>query len=172
MTPVFQRVVDKGTGDCLRACVCSLLDKIPEEIPNFFDYNEETGSSDFWMNYEHYLRKFGYEQVTVLYNPKLVYLDNPTEYCREKCRQVPSLLLPVLHNYEGVDNYYIGIVHSPAYTNNGEPPHAHTHAVIVNDCYSIVHDPNPNNSDVIMYPYAELIGYNGIRNIYVIQKIQ
>lgn len=35
MTPVYQKVIDQGRGDCWRTCMASILELQPEEIPNF-----------------------------------------------------------------------------------------------------------------------------------------
>ena len=35
MTPVDQRVFEDGKGDCLRACVASILDLSCDDVPNF-----------------------------------------------------------------------------------------------------------------------------------------
>ncbi len=45
-----------------------------------------------------------------------------------------------------------------------------THAVIIDKNYNIVHDPNHNNEGLSSYPMAEELGYNGIINIYLINK--
>jgi len=38
MIPVFQSIHDKGKGDCLRACVASLLELEIEQVPHFIRY--------------------------------------------------------------------------------------------------------------------------------------
>ena len=35
MIPVDQQIVADGHGDCLRACICSLLELNPDDVPNF-----------------------------------------------------------------------------------------------------------------------------------------
>ncbi len=48
MTPVDQTIVDDKRGDCLRACVCSLLDLPIEAVPNFAEIDFFTGL-DTWL---------------------------------------------------------------------------------------------------------------------------
>ena len=56
------------------------------------------------------------------------------------------------------------------YTDACEHPMAHLHQVICDARLNIVFDPNPNYKEIIEYPYAQLIGYNGIRTIDTIKK--
>lgn len=38
--------------------------------------------------------------------------------------------------------------------------------------FNIVFDPQPEYAKVVNYPYSKLIGYNGIRSIDIIKKIE
>lgn len=49
MTPVDQQILEDGRGDCLRACVCSVLDLDPDEVPNFADFGF-MDAVDKWLN--------------------------------------------------------------------------------------------------------------------------
>lgn len=48
MTPVKQTIVDDIKGDCLRACVCSLLGLAIDQVPNFAELDFFTGL-DSWL---------------------------------------------------------------------------------------------------------------------------
>ena len=47
MIKVFQAVIDKDKGDCMRAAVASLFELGLFEVPNFIDYPD-----DEWYGYE------------------------------------------------------------------------------------------------------------------------
>jgi len=40
MTPVYQVVMEDGRGDCLRACIASILDLDVLDVPNFIEDKE------------------------------------------------------------------------------------------------------------------------------------
>jgi hypothetical protein len=47
----------------------NVVDKTPEEIPNFFDYNEETGSSDYFDENEYISNKLdSFDELQELWN--------------------------------------------------------------------------------------------------------
>ena len=48
MIPTYQTIVDDGKGDCLRACVCSLLELSTDWVPNFAEMGFFTGL-DTWL---------------------------------------------------------------------------------------------------------------------------
>lgn len=48
MKPVDQTIVDDKQGDCLRACVCSVLELQIAEVPNFAEYGFFAGL-DSWL---------------------------------------------------------------------------------------------------------------------------
>lgn len=49
MKPVDQTVFDDTKGDCFRACIASLLELPIEEIPNFVESEDMTGSAKKWL---------------------------------------------------------------------------------------------------------------------------
>jgi hypothetical protein len=71
-----------------------------------------------------------------------------------------------ISKYEGVNGFFYASVHSPKYYKEGI-----FHAVVCNKNLEIVHDPNPENKGIDFYPYANNIGYNGIRQIWIFEKI-
>jgi hypothetical protein len=46
-----------------------------------------------------------------------------------------------------------------------------THAVLIDKDYNIVHDPNPAYQEILNYPLANLLGYNGILDVYLINPV-
>lgn len=58
MIPIQQTIVDDGKGDCLRACICSLLELPVEDVPNFAELGFFTGL-DIWLaEREHRFTRF------------------------------------------------------------------------------------------------------------------
>ena len=146
MKKVFQLLVDKDKGDCLRAALCSLLELSLSSIPNFV---EEFG--DDWFS------PFS----------KIIHA-NGCEYVRSLRRHAEAEYSTIhkLSEYQGVDGYFIAAVLSPMFwRENGA-----THAVIIDRNYNIVHDPNPNNAGIKQYPLAEQNGYNGVLYVYIIER--
>lgn len=47
MKPAFQQVIDRGKGDCLRACVASLLELEIDRVPNFVEAPAGISSIEF-----------------------------------------------------------------------------------------------------------------------------
>lgn len=165
MIKQYQEVVDASRGDCLRACVCSLLNISISDIPNYFD------APDFDEAFRNSLLSYGYDIVTHLWNPNNWYVTHPNDSCFEENRYLKKRTLEVLDNYKGVDGYFIGAVISPHNFSWGSGPLEHTHAVIINKDFEIVHDPNPNYRGIIRYPFSRELGYNGVYMVYVIEKI-
>ena len=71
MKPVDQLIIDDGRGDCLRACVCSVLELTSDEVPNFAesgffagvrDWLAQRGQRFFWVAVDDDLERhyFGY----------------------------------------------------------------------------------------------------------------
>ncbi len=71
---------------------------------------------------------------------------------------------------EGVDGYFYASVYSPKYYNPNDNPPV-THAVIIDKNLNIIHDVNPENSNVITYPEADKLKYNGILDVFMINPI-
>lgn len=165
MIKQYQEVVDADRGDCLRACVCSLLNLSISEIPNYFD------APNFHEAFMKSLSDNGYSLITHLWNPNNWYLTHPNGSCFEENRYIKEYSLEALGSYQGVDGYFIGAVISPNNFSWGLGPLDHTHAVIIDKDFDIVHDPNPNYKDIIRYPFSRELGYNGVYVVYVIEKL-
>lgn len=167
MKLIHQRIIDERRGDCIQCCLCSLLDLNYEDIPDLFS----SGVMGFWYSVERALEDNGYWIRTELYNPIIDDLYKPTDYCfNPRPKFDDEYSLDRLSEYEGVNRLYIGIVLSPKYFKWYDDLWSATHAVIVNEDCSIVHDPNPNYMDLNEYPLARVLGYNGVTKVYVIEK--
>jgi hypothetical protein len=157
MKKVFQTILagvnePKGKrGNCMQAVVASLLELSLDDVPNFID------SDLWWDDYVNFMKQEGYEYINVYYNPNA--------YKNDEIRE--ESLINNIKNHEGVNGYFKAVVASPKYWESEQG----THAVIIDKDLNIVHDPSPNYQDVIDYPEADEIGYHGIRQIWVFDKI-
>lgn len=82
MTPILQTIFDNNKGDCLRACVASLLDLNADKVPNFMEHD------DWFSAFYGYLTSSGYA-YTGIQKPKKAIQLSP-----------------------GVNGYYIGSINS------------------------------------------------------------
>ena len=69
MKPVLQTVCDAERGNCLSACLASILELALEEVPNFAGARPGM----FWIQVNHWLQKRGLRALIVL--PKHVVMD-------------------------------------------------------------------------------------------------
>jgi len=165
MKKVYQKIVDPGNGDCWKCAIASLLDMEYEDVPHFLEYGKHSFSE-----YRKLLKQSGYKETDFIWNRKALILDRPTMNCFENIRyHRPSIITPKkLFRYSGVNGLFYATVYSPKYFTMANRT---THAVIIDRDFNIVHDPNPGYENIIRYPLSELIGYNGIRSISIIEKI-
>lgn len=169
MKPVYQRIVDSKIGDCFKCCICSLLELDYDSVPNFIELE---GENAWYLAAQELFKKHGYKfHADTLYNPNLVYLENPTEYCFEQRYIEERFFLGNLKEEDGIDGYFLASVYSPKYTSASEHPINHLHQVLCNKNFEIVFDPCPEYKGILEYPYAHLIKYNGIRAIDTIKKL-
>ncbi len=152
MKKVYQTIVDLGKGNCMQAAIAALFDEDLENVPEFIEIGREKGT---WLpEFCEFLNERGYDYNGVLF----------------RNAQLENYKLDEVKNLEGVNGYFYASVYSPKYNPNGDKGGV-THAVIVDKDLNIVFDPNPNYPEGIKYPTHEE-GYNGIINIYVIEKIE
>ncbi len=163
MNPVFQKIIDRDKGDCMRAAICTLLNIEDCDVPNFTE-------GDYQRLLIETLDKNGCDLKSMLWNPKLNEFYNPTESCFVEIKYNKQLQLPELRNFEGIDGYFVASVFSPKYFNYTDGFHS-THAVVIDKDFNIVHDPNPYYQGIRHYPLSDLIGYNGIRDVFVIERV-
>lgn len=135
MIPVYQSIIDPELGDCVKACVASILELPPESVPNF---NEEKGSDpvracspkQYHQNLIDFLDTLGYGFVSIYNDPHF-----------SKTDIVPTIHLPYLIGChctlsvpsQKFDNVQHCVVGKFVQDENG---------VITVD---IVHDPNQSN---------------------------
>lgn len=164
MNPVYQTIVDPGKGNCMQAAIASLFEKKLEEVPNFIEY-PDNWFSIMWD----FIRKQGYDYRGMLHNKNYNTLMKPTDQCfRDVKWHKSSIITPKnLYKYEGVNGYFYAGVFSPKYFNWERQT---THAVIIDRDYNIVHDPSPAYKDLKRYPLSNLLKYNGIIDVYLIEK--
>lgn len=167
MKKVYQRIDSPNNGDCFKCSICSLLELDYDNVPNFVEYGNE-----WFIKAYNFLEKLGYELYSeTLWNPNIHYLENPTECCFQDNGIAKDYSLDALKPEHGINGLFLAGVYSPKYTNPNEHPIKHLHSVLCDSNFNIVFDPQKNYENIKTYPYAKLIGYNGIRTIDTIRKI-
>ena len=162
MIKVYQTIVDRGHGNCMQAAIASLLELPLEEVPHFLEHG-----CDWFEVFYNYLKEHGYNYKGMLHNYNQYRIINkrknvPTAKVRGNMGRVKK--------YEGVNGYFFASVYSPKYYDPNDSPST-THAVIVDRNFNIVHDVNPTNKNLKEYPEAKKLKYNGLLNIYLIERI-
>jgi hypothetical protein len=71
-----------------------------------------------------------------------------------------------LYNEPGINGYFYASVLSVKYFTWEKQI---THAVIIDRDFNIVHDPGPHNQDILAYPLSNILGFNGVINVYLIE---
>jgi hypothetical protein len=163
MIKVYQTIIDKGYGNCMQAAMASLFELPLEAVPNFKEYGQ-----DWWREMMSFVRQQGYEFDGTLYNYNQYRIINK----REGVPTAKGLRnrFHKIKNMKGVHDYFYARVYSPKYYNPEDKPPT-THAVIIDKDFNIVHDVNPNNKGLIVYPESKKLRYNGILNIYMINPV-
>ena len=164
MKKACQQVVDKDHGDCMQAVMASLFELPLEKVPEFIKYKE--WFEPFW----NFLKSQGYEYIGMRHNRNYSNLMTPTEECFRDFKFVSRLgITPkCLYKYNGINGYFYASVLSPKYFNWSQQT---THAVIIDRDLNIVHDPSPSYKDLKRYPLSRILGYNGLIDLYLIEKI-
>jgi hypothetical protein len=151
MKKVYQTIFKKGTGNCMQASVASLFEDELNNVPHFMSMG------NMWhKELEKYLESKGHREYHYLYNP--VFWDVDNDHSIERIKQ-----------FNGVDGLFLASISSPKYNPNGDI-NGSTHMVLIDKDYNIVHDPCPEYEGV-KYPRFD-VGYNGIRQVYIIEKIR
>ena len=168
MTPVFQTTFsdenNPKTGNCMQAAIASLLDLSLEDVPNFIEFDD-----GYYKPLYKLLCEQGYSYDGVLFNKNYSTINTPTYECfNERKWHRRSILTPKkLYKEPGADGFFYAGVLSPGLFKWSSQI---THAVIIDKDFNIVHDPNPNYQDILSYPLASLLGYNGITDVLLINK--
>ena len=162
MKPVYQKVIDKDNGDCMQAVMASLLELPLEEVPEFITF----GRKWFSTLYE-FVGKHDFKYDGMVHNKKYQALFNMSADCFKKPKFHSSTIISKkkLYKENGINGFFFASVLSPKYA---DLKNMETHAVICDKDYNIIHDPNPNYKNLIQYPLANIIGYNGIVGVCLI----
>ena len=162
MIKIYQTIIDKVHGNCMQAVIASLFEVPLETVPNFNSFGQE------WFKvFYKFISEQGYNYDGCLYNYNQWSIINkregkPTAKLRNRLYKIKKM--------EGVNGYFYASVYSPKYYNSTDKPPI-THAVIIDKNFNIVHDVNPNNIGLTIYPESKKLKYNGILNIYMINPI-
>jgi len=156
MKPVYQTVIDPDKGNCMQAALASLFELELEEVPDFV-------TSD--ISFEYFLNKHGYILDGLLCN------------WNEKNTKNLYTTIDKLSEEKGIKGLFYASVYSPKYTDVNRTLEevkrdykTVCHAVICDQNYNIVFDPNPENKNIEKYPFADELGYNGILNVFLIKE--
>lgn len=100
MEPVYQTIIDKENGNCMAACIASLLELPLEAVPNFSERED-------WFNYvDEFLEQFDLEWLQLKYSRST-----------ELLLRGYYILSGDSPNFDGVDHVVIGhngeVVHDP-----------------------------------------------------------
>ena len=160
MIKVFQDKYGPANGNCMQAALASLLELPLEEVPHFHSHGE-----DWFKPFFEFLQLKGYD-----------YHGCPSN-CKRLGHWGDEQMDAKLARSEGVDGLYYASVYSPGLFDRVQyicnPNYrAPTHAVIIDKDFNIVHDPHPHYQGIKQYPLHEWIGFNGVIDIYYIEKIK
>lgn len=156
MTPVFQTIISDKQGNCMQAAIASLLDLPLESVPHFVSFGHKWFES-FWK----FIEEAGYEYHGAIRNP------------RDFGSWGEDRMGKIAETSPGLDGLYYGVVYSPTFAdfNNFRAGKSVTsHAVIIDAKCNIIHDPNPNNAGITEYPGHQILDYNGVTQVYMIEK--
>lgn len=151
----------------MQAVVASLFNMEIDEVPNFISLGR-----NWFDEIRTFFHERGYEYKGTLFNKNFSRLVNPTSSCfeEEKWYEKACFTEKKLEEEGGVDGLFFGVVLSPKYFNYKDGVEAHTHAVVIDSNYNIVHDVSPSYDSIIKYPLADLLGYNGVLYAYNFKK--
>lgn len=126
MKKVYQKIIDKENGDCLRAVIASLLELEIENIPLM---NGVLGTNQF-LEMNDFLKTKGLKFSPI------------SNISKEK----DGIDFIDIAKYDGgINGYFYASVNSQTFEDIG-------HAVIVDSNMNIVHDPNPNQLALKLKP--------------------
>lgn len=168
MKKVFQTIVGSGNGNCVAASVASILNKNLEEVPPLLPDDAQMKNLIDFMNDN------GYKFEGSLYNKNYWILQHPNSiYCFENTEWYEPQILSKekLQQLHGIDGLFLAVVYSPKFSNFRYSGERGTHQVIIDKDFNVVHDPNEGYKDIIRYPLAELLGFNGIIYVEIFEKV-
>lgn len=164
MIKVYQNIIDKGNGDCMQAVIASLFEKKMEEVPMFISFGK-----NWFSEFYKFVNDNGHSYDGTLNNKIYSKILSPNRSCFEIKKDHKSSIISKynLSKELGINGLFFASVLSPKYTESILVKHT-THAVIIDKDFNIIHDPNPEYKNIIQYPLADIIGYKGIIDIYLI----
>lgn len=116
MKKVNQKEIHKGTGDCMRASIASVLEIDLQAVPHL-----TRTAKDKWFQVLYYFM--------ISYEYKYCGMWHPWNKKRRRPLKQHS-----------INGYYLGIVNSRSYPKDKNI----THMVVIDQNLKVVHDPNPN----------------------------
>jgi hypothetical protein len=166
MNKVYQTIIGSNKsevrGNCMQAAIASLFEMELNDVPNFIEYD-----SNWFDEMYKFLQENGYEYNGTLYNYKKFQLesDEPLDVDADEWNKK----LERIKDMDGIDGLFFASVLSPKYYVKEDLPHC-THAVIIDKNFNIVHDVNKGYVDIEKYPESDFLGYNGIIDVWLIEK--
>ncbi len=131
MKPIDQRRIDAGHGDCMTACLASLLELPYEDVPLFREI-EADGEKPWFSVLHDFLQKRGYE-----FHGTFTHSYLSTE--GRKYQPFDELR----KSSKGVNGIFQAGGPSPRFPGVG-------HAVLIDGYGNLVHDPHPSRQGVIV----------------------
>jgi hypothetical protein len=161
MKKVFQTINEKGNGNCLSACLATLLGMELKDVPHL-------DSKNWYKSMRKFLNDNGYILEGCLRNSNYTAFKN-----FNTSNPLQKHLKNELKDTEGINGLFIAGVLSPKFYNkdSGEFP---IHAVIVNRNAVVVHDPKEEYLRIMVdniYPEKQILGSNGVCNVFLIRKV-
>jgi hypothetical protein len=155
---VYQTIFNQTQGNCMQACVATLLNKNLNDVPNFICL------PDWRASMVSFFKSQGYE------------LKKETYWCSDSYAQLRdhgiNSVTPVDMKLDpdfSVDGVYMAVVFSPKFFKDGVYD-GNLHQILCDGDCNIIHDPNPEYQGVV-YPLSELLGSNGILYVDIIKKL-
>lgn len=159
MKKVYQTIDGREKGNCLVACVASLLEIEIVEIPHFITLDDWLGELIKFVESK------GFRHIGHLYNLEEAKIRNSkahNDWYLENKDFANNI--DRLQHYKGINGLFMATVYSPNYYKFKED-HPALHGVIIDKKYNIIHDPQIKYKNVKKYPRCIDLGYNGIIDI-------
>lgn len=125
MKKVFQTVIDSKNGNCAQAAIASLFEVDIEDVPNFVDYGKA-----YLYRLMSYFEGQGYPDANNISGQQHEYHS----------------VLEAAELDGGIDGFFYASVPSQTYENC-------SHAVIIDQTLTVVHDPSPNAKAIGLGPF-------------------
>lgn len=162
MQKIYQTIIHKNHGNCMQAALASLFELPLDLVPNFVEIK------DWFKVFYAFISDNGYDYDGMLHNKYYTILCNPIGGCFDKWKFKKAITMHKnsLLEEKGIKGLFFASVLSPKHFGL-QMPHT-THAVIIDRNYKIIFDPNPEYGLIKEYPLNQLLKFNGIINVYLI----